>query len=88
MELDLRHHPPGHRPTRRLIEKAFVPHHRLVARPSHRPGQQLRNLPLQIVVRREANGVLHVTFFQRFVQLWLGKGGIGAKDYLLALGTA
>src|SRR5215472_15279720 len=41
MEFDLRHHPPGYRPTRRLIEKSFEPKHGLVARPSHWPGQQL-----------------------------------------------
>jgi len=34
MELDLRHHPPGHRPTCCLIEKTFESKHRLLAWPS------------------------------------------------------
>jgi hypothetical protein len=68
-----------------LIEKALEPHHWLVARPSHWPDQQLRNVPLQIVARRKPDRVLHVLFFQRLVQLRLGKGRSGAEDYLLAL---
>jgi len=84
MELDLRHYAPCLLPTRCLIEKALVPHHRLVARPSHWPGQQLPNVPLQIVVGGKADRVLHVAFFQRRVHLRLGKGRIGPKNYLLA----
>src|SRR5208283_5776414 len=57
--------------------------HRLVARPSHWPRQQLRNVPLQIVIGRKADRVLHVPFFEGLVELRLGKGGIAAEDYLL-----
>ena len=85
MELHLRDHPPGHRPTRRLIEKTVEPKHRLVAWPSHRPGQQLHNLPLQIVVSGKANGVLHVPLFERLVDLRLGKGGVAPEGHLFAL---
>jgi hypothetical protein len=84
MELDLRHHPPGYRPARRLIEKAFESNTGFVAWPSHWPRQQLSNVPLQIVVRRKAERVLHVTFFQRLVELRLGKGRVTTEDYLLA----
>jgi len=84
MERHLRYHPPDHRPTRRLIEKTLVPDRRLVGGPSHWSCQQLRNVPLQIVVRWKADRVLHVPLFQRLVQLRLGKGRIGAEDYLLA----
>ena len=66
------------------LEKTLEPNHRLVARPSHWPRQQLRDVPLQIVVRRNADRILHLPFFQRLVQLRLGKGRIGAEDYLLA----
>jgi hypothetical protein len=69
MELDFRHYPPRHRPTRRLIEKAFESKHRLLAWPSHWPRQQLPNVPLQIVVGGKADRVLHVAFFQRLVEL-------------------
>jgi hypothetical protein len=84
MELDLRHHPPSHSPTRRLIKKTLVPHHRLVAWPSHGPRQQFRNVPLQIVVGRKADRVLRVLLFQRLVELRLGKGGVGAENHFLA----
>src|SRR6266851_10347227 len=60
------------------------PHHRLVAWPAHWPRQQLHNVPLQIVVRGKADRVLDLPFFQRLVQLRLGKGSVGAEDYLLA----
>src|SRR5208282_6154548 len=85
MEFDLRHHPPGYRPTRRLIEKAFESKHRLLAWPSHWPRQQLPNVPLQIVVRGKADRVLHVPLFERFVKLRLGKGGVATEGHLFAL---
>src|ERR1039458_1628691 len=65
MELHLRHHSPRPNPSRRLIEKALAPDQRFVARPSHWPRQQLRNVPLQIVIRGKADRVLHVPLFQR-----------------------
>jgi Transposase DDE domain group 1 len=67
------------------VEKAHVPDRRFVAGPSHWPGQQLDNVPLQVVVERKANGVLHVPLFQRLVEFRLGEGHVGAEDYLLAL---
>src|SRR5271167_2074998 len=85
MELHLRHYPPGYRPTRRLIEKTFESKHRLLAWPSHWPRQQLPNVPLQMVVGGKTDRVLHVAFFQRLVELRLGKGGVTTEDHLLAL---
>src|ERR1700677_3809774 len=84
MELDLTRRPPVYRPTHRLMEKTFEPKHRLMAWPSHWPRQQLPNVPLQIVVRRKADRILHVTFFQRHVELRLGKGRVTTEDHLLA----
>src|SRR5229473_7290703 len=84
MELDLRHHPPGHRPTRCLIEKTFESKHRLLAWPSYWPRQQLPNVPLQAVVGGKADRVLHVPFFQRLVELRLAKRCVAAEDHLLA----
>src|ERR1017187_1633254 len=43
VELHLRHHAPRRLPTRRLVEKAFVPDHRLMAWASHWPRQQFRD---------------------------------------------
>src|SRR5216683_175774 len=85
MELDFRHYPPRHRPTRRLTEKTFESKHRLLAWPSHWPGQQLPNVPLQVVVGGKADRVIHVAFFQRLVELRLGKGRVTTEDHLLAL---
>src|ERR1700681_1752705 len=59
VELHLRHYSSCCLPTGRLVEKALVPDHWLVARPSHWPRQQLRNIPLQVLVGRYANGVFH-----------------------------
>src|SRR5271167_3707610 len=47
VELHFRHHTPRRLPTCRLIQKASVPDHRLVARSSYGPRQQLRDVPLQ-----------------------------------------
>ena len=55
-----------------------------MARPSHWPRQQFPNVPLQMVVGPKADRILHVPFFERFVQLRLGKGRVGPEDYLLA----
>src|ERR1700680_3041172 len=84
MELHLRHYAPGHRPTCRLIEKTFESKHWLLAWPSHWPRQQLPNVPLQVVVGGKADRVLHVAFFQRLVELRLGKGRVTTEDHLLA----
>jgi hypothetical protein len=50
MKLHFRHHTPRRLPTGRLIEKAFVPDHGLVARSSYGPRQQLRDVALQAVI--------------------------------------
>jgi hypothetical protein len=47
VELHLGRHPPRLRPTRRLVEEAFVPHRRFMAGSSHGPRQQFRNVPFQ-----------------------------------------
>ena len=77
-------HPPRPHPTCRLIKKALEPNHRLVTRPSHLPGQQLRNVPLQMVIGGKANDVLQVPLLRRLVELRFGKAASGAEDYLLA----
>ena len=85
VELDLGHHPPRRPPTGCLVEEAFVPHDRLVAWSSHRARQQLRDVPLQAVVGRDADRVLHAPLLQRLVDFWLGEGSVGPKHHLLAL---
>ena len=82
--LHLRHHPPRCLPTRCLVKEALVPDHWLVTRSSHWPRQQLRDVPLQAVIGRDANGILHVPLLQRLVDLRLGKGCVGPKHYFLA----
>src|ERR1019366_9487378 len=56
VELDFRHHTPRRLPARGLVEEALVPDHRLVARSSYGPRQQLRDVALQAVVGGYANG--------------------------------
>jgi hypothetical protein len=46
--------------------------------------QQLRNVPLQTVVGRDADSVLHAPLLQRFVDLRLGEGRVGTKHHLFA----
>jgi len=45
------------------IEKGLVPDHRSVTRSADRTRLQLRDVPLQAVVRRNADGALHAPFF-------------------------
>jgi IS66 C-terminal element len=85
MELDLRHHPPGYRPTGRLIEKAFEAKDRPLAWPPHRSSQQLPDVPVQILVGRKADRVLHVSFFQRLVQSGLAKAAAHRTAILCSL---
>jgi len=73
VELHLRYYPPRRFPTGRLLEKAFVPDHWFVARPSHWPRQQFRNVPLQAIVG------------WNFVDLRFGKGRVRPESNLLAL---
>jgi predicted nuclease of predicted toxin-antitoxin system len=42
--------------------------------PSSWPRQQLRDVLLQTVISRDANGVFHAPLFQRLVDLRLGEG--------------
>src|SRR5450759_2435438 len=53
MELHLRHYATRRLPTRGLVEKTLVPDHRLVARSSYGPRQQLRDVALQAVIGRD-----------------------------------
>src|SRR5882762_2245886 len=85
VELHLRYYSPRHLPTGRLVEKALVPDHGLVARSSHRARQQLRNVPLQVLVGRYADGVLHSPLLQRLVDLRFGKSRVRPESYSLAL---
>src|ERR1019366_4349724 len=83
MGLHLRHYSSCGLPTRRLVEEALVPDQRFVARSSHWPRQQLRDVALQAVVGGDANGILHAPLLQRLVDLRLGKGCIRPKHYFL-----
>jgi hypothetical protein len=67
--LDLRDHPAGRLPTSSLVEESFVLDQWLLARPSHRTRQKFGNVPLQAVVRRDADGVLHAPLLQRLVRI-------------------
>jgi hypothetical protein len=84
MKLHLRHHSSCCFPTGRSVEKTFIPDHRLVARPPHRPRQQLVDVPLQVLIRGNPDGILHSSLLQRFVNLRLGESGIGSKHHFLA----
>src|ERR1039457_5599544 len=83
VELHFRHDPSRCLPARGLVEETLVPHHWLVAWPSVRARQQLRDVALQAVIRGNPNRILHTAFFHRFVDLWLGKGGIRPKHHFL-----
>src|SRR2546426_4974814 len=85
VELHLRYYSPRHLPTGRLVEKALVPDHWLVARSADGTRQQLRNVPLQVLVGWYADGVLHSPLLQRLIDLWFGKGRVRPESYLLAL---
>src|SRR6516164_11582631 len=43
-----------------------------------------KDLPLQTVVGRNADGILYAPLFQRLVDLRLGEGSVGTKDYFFA----
>ena len=45
---------------------------------------QFPSRPLQVLVGRNTDGVLHAPAFQRLVNLWLGEGGVGSKRHFLA----
>src|SRR6516225_5646418 len=62
------HHPAGPLPTRCLIEKALVLDQRLEAGPSHRTRQQLGDIPFQVLVGRNADGVAYTPLFERLVE--------------------
>src|SRR5713226_3420161 len=85
VELHLRHHPPRRLTTGRLVEKALVPDHWLVARSPHAPRQQFRNVPLQALVGRYADGILHAPLLQCFIDLRFGKGRVRPESNFLAL---
>src|ERR1019366_5165814 len=69
VELHLRYYPSCCLPTGRLVEKALVPDHWLVARPSHGPRQQLRNVSLQAIICRDADSIHHHALLHGFVDL-------------------
>ena len=77
------HHAAGLLPARCLVEKTLVLHQRLDAGPSHRSRQQLRDVPLQAVVGRDADRVRDAPLLQRLVDLRFGKSGVGPKGYLV-----
>src|SRR5712692_3287180 len=83
MKLHLGHYPTRRPPTARLVEKTLVAYHRLLARPSYRTREQFFDLLLQILIRGEADGILHPALFQCPVDLWLGKSRVAPKRHLL-----
>src|ERR1035437_7865035 len=85
VELHLRHYSSCGLPTSRLVEKALVPDHWLVARPAHGPRQQLRNVSLQAIVGWNADRILHAALFQCFVDLRFGKSRVRPESNFLAL---
>ena len=83
MMLRLRHHRSGRLPTSRLIDKALVLDQWLAGGPAHWARQQFGNISFQVVVGRNPDGIFHAPLLQSFVNLRLGKGGIGPKgDFL------
>src|ERR1700737_2066748 len=52
------HHPTGLLPTRCPVEKALVLDQGPDSGPSHRTRQQLRDVPFQVLVSRDADGVV------------------------------
>src|ERR1035437_9754902 len=79
----LRNYPSGCLPTLGLVQKALVLDQRFLAGPAYRARQQFRNVPLQVVVGRNANRVLHASLLQRLISLRLGEGCVSAKDGFL-----
>jgi hypothetical protein len=64
--------------------ETFAPDYGLMAWSSHRPRQQLCNLPLQTLIRGITDRILHTPpLLQRFVDLRLSKSCVGPKDYFL-----
>ena len=69
-----------------LILKTLVPDKRLAAGPSWRSNEEIGDLPLQILVGRDADCVLDAACLQRLVDLRLRKGGVSAERHALTLG--
>ena len=84
MMLYLRHHPSGRLPSGCLVQQSLVFDQRFLAGPAHRARHQFGNISFQVVVRRNANGVLHAPLLQRLIDLRFGEGGVGTKHHLLA----
>jgi hypothetical protein len=53
----LGHHATGAIPTLCLIQKTGIPDHRRVRWPTHRPGQQWRDVPQQRIIVRQTDGL-------------------------------
>src|ERR1700680_1065564 len=85
VELHLRHYSPRRFPTGRLVQKALVPDHWFMTGAAQGTLQQFRKVPLQILVGRYADGILHAALLQRFVDLRFGKGRVRPESYFLAL---
>ena len=67
-------------PALRPIAEAGVEAPHGMGRPSHGPLQEVRDLVLQHLVRRQANGVLEALRFQVLVDLGQREGRIGAQQ--------
>jgi DEAD/DEAH box helicase len=68
------HHPAGLLPTRCQVEKAFVFDQGSDTGPSHRTRHQLGDVPFQVLVGRNADGVVYIPLFERLVDFGFGKG--------------
>ena len=69
----------------RLGAETLVAHQRLAARPSRRAKQDVFDLQLQVLVRRNADGIVHVALLEGVVDLRLGERGGRAERHAFAL---
>ena len=65
--LHLGDNPSGGGPALRLVAETLVPHQRLAAWPSRRTKEDVFDRQLQRLVRRHANGIVHVALLERLV---------------------
>ena len=68
-----------------LVAETLVAHQGLAARPSRRTKQDVFDVQLQALVRRHANGIVHVALLERLVDLRLGERRVRAERYARAL---
>jgi hypothetical protein len=75
--LDFSHDPSRRGPAVRLIVEALVPDERRATGPTRRPKQEVLDRQLQVLVGRDADGVLDGACLQRLVDLQANRKGDG-----------